>query len=216
MTLIVIPVKKLREAKRRLAPILGAEGRARLTLAMLRDELEVLKRELGLDCLVVSADRVVRRTAEEYGVYTLDDGGLGLNEALTLSASWASTRGFKALTVVPVDLPLIEPEDIGGALTLVEAGGRVAVLTPCRRMNGTNLLGLNPPGRFRFSFGFMSFKAHVEEAERAGMDLYLYLSDRLSIDLDTVEDLREVYPRLRRGSYTSRFLRGVEASILHL
>ena len=67
----VVPVKDLVAAKSRLTPVLTPEGRAGLTVYMMKNVLSAL-REAGVDrACVVSPDPIVLKLAEEAGATPL-------------------------------------------------------------------------------------------------------------------------------------------------
>jgi len=208
MSLAVIPVKNLRDSKSRLASFMSSEARADLTVAMLIDELKTLEKTSIDEIAIVSSDERIENLAYEYGLDFIYDNGLSLNESLSIASSWALGKGVEAMIILPVDIPLIEPEDIEGVFEVIdiESPRGVAVIAPCRRFDGTNLLALKPFKGFDFRFGKDSYRRHLREAASIGLEVYVYLSETVSLDIDVMDDLLQLYGRISRSRYTFRFL----------
>ncbi len=67
--------------------------------------------------------------------------------------------------------------------------------------DGTNALLVRPPGLIQFDYGPGSYQRHIASAERAGIEVMTYHSDRLASDIDVPEDL-DLYRRIRsEGSF---------------
>ena len=67
MLVLAVPVRRLDDAKTRLAPILSPRERGELMLAMLGDVLAASARQADWQTWVVSADRTVLDAAEALG-----------------------------------------------------------------------------------------------------------------------------------------------------
>lgn len=185
----VVPVKSLACAKSRLAPLLTPQQRRALNVELLRRILQVLSRVELLDgVLVVSSDDSVLSLAEEGGAVGLREQEAGLNQALAQATDWVRGRGGSAVLILPVDLPLLQAEDVREIL-LIGKTEPVVVISPCRRNDGTNALLVRPPGLIEYSFGLGSFALHSRQAEQKGAALCVYRSPRLGLDLDLPEDV---------------------------
>lgn len=192
-TYAVLPVKPLRDSKRRLAHLLSAEQRADLIHAFLDNLLTVLNEAPGIDrVLVVSGDPHVKTLAEKYGAALLTEATpAGLNVAVSRGVDWAVARGASAVLVLPADLPFARVEDIE-AMVRPPAAGRRPLLALCgdETESGTNALLLAPPGHFTFHYGPGSFPAHLAEAVARGRSTYVINAPGLRFDLDTEADWR--------------------------
>jgi 2-phospho-L-lactate guanylyltransferase len=60
---------------------------------------------------------------------------------------------------------------------------------PCHRDDGTNVLSLPAGVPFRFAYGPGSFRRHLAEAGRLGLDARVVRAPDLMVDVDTVDDL---------------------------
>ena len=194
---VIIPMKPLAQAKTRLESRLSDPQRRHLTLSLLAHVLKTVNQARNSsvegpavqETWVVGGDSDVRRAAESEGAEWIDDGGHGLNEALTLGFRRAAESGTAGL-FLPADLPLLAPEDVHG---LLETSGRLKnlVLAPAGNDGGTNGILLPPQmaATFDFKMGKDSFKLHLEQAGVLGIPVAIYYSDGLAFDLDTPADL---------------------------
>ena len=200
----VIPVKQLRESKRRLANILSPEDRAGLIHRFLDDLLGVLNRAEGIDrVLVVTADPAVQELASRHEVEVLDERyPAGLNAAVIQGVEYAAQHDATAVLVLPADLPFARVEDIERMLAplagqhglspdhppLATDGGPLPALTGDEGEEGTNALLLAPPGEFKFHYGPGSFHAHLNEGVASGRAIHIVNAPGLRFDLDTESD----------------------------
>jgi 2-phospho-L-lactate/phosphoenolpyruvate guanylyltransferase len=200
MPVPLVPVKALAEAKGRLAPAVGPLQRRLLAIAMFEDVVAALQAVPALAApVVVSPDREVWRRADAMGCRVVEEppGAGDLNRALASAA--ASGANGEALVVVAADLPLASAAGLERVLAAAEAP--VAVV-PSADGGGTNVLAWRDPATFAPSFGPDSAARHLAVPGAVRVD-----SLELSLDVDTVEDLREVAGRLDPGSVTARRLR---------
>ena len=185
----VVPVKDLVAAKSRLTPVLTPEGRAGLTVYMMKNVLSAL-REAGVDrACVVSPDPIVLKLAEEAGATPLRQESRGLNPALDEARAWATSEGATSLLVLPADLPLLKAPDVEAILEAADGEGPRCVISPDATRSGTNALLLRPPDALPFLFGPNSFRAHLDAASERGVEARPRERPRLAFDLDTANDL---------------------------
>ncbi|MBN1966964.1 MAG: 2-phospho-L-lactate guanylyltransferase [Anaerolineae bacterium] len=186
----IVPVKPLNRAKSRLAPVLSPELRMQLATAMLRNTVSTLTQCLGISGIfVISRDTRALVIAREYGAKTVQESGTPeLNAALERASRVIASWNAQASLVLPADLPLLNPSDLN---QMLEDGRyhRSAVIVPDKHEHGTNGLLLRPPGLIPYLFGNGSFRQHLEAAEAAGATVNVCRSERLTLDLDTPDDL---------------------------
>jgi 2-phospho-L-lactate guanylyltransferase len=187
----IIPVRSLERAKSRLGAVLDPEERRDLVLRLLARTIRAVLEAPSLGvAVVVSPDPAVLETAASAGARPLAQRGSGLNGSLDEARTAALAAGARCLLVLPADLPTIEPSDLEALVAAAESlppGPRV-VLVPDRHGRGTNALLLEPPTVIPFAFGGDSRAAHSALAAAAGA-AYAELDGRLSLDLDTPDDL---------------------------
>ena len=109
----VVPVKRLGDAKQRLASVLGPDERRALFRAMLEDVLAVLTSTTGLDGIaVVSSDAEVAALAAQYGARLIADGvDQGHTAAVTAGARRLASEGVDAIFTLPGDCPQVAPAE---------------------------------------------------------------------------------------------------------
>jgi 2-phospho-L-lactate guanylyltransferase len=66
------------------------------------------------------------------------------------------------------------------------------VISPDRRLDGTNGLFINPAGLIEYGYGPGSFQRHCQRCKDAGAKLVVVSSERIGLDLDLPEDLEMV------------------------
>jgi 2-phospho-L-lactate/phosphoenolpyruvate guanylyltransferase len=215
MPVPLVPVKALAEAKGRLAPAVGPLQRRLLAIAMFEDVIAALQAVHGLEApVVVSPDREVWRRADAMGCRVVEEppGTGDLNAALAAAGTGAAggVRGTRCgfpdgsagepLLVVAADLPLASAAGLERVLQAA-AAAPVAVV-PSADGGGTNVLAWRDPATFAPSFGPDSAARHLAVPGAVRVD-----DPELSLDVDTVEDLRAVAGRLDPSSVTARRLR---------
>jgi len=186
----VVPCKRLRLAKRRLAPALSARECRHLVSAMLSDVLAVLAGSTGVSgVLVVSSDPAVADLARSFGARCLTDhSDQGLLSACTGASAHLSGEGADGVMVVPGDLPLLSPDDIARVAAAVGVSPAV-VLSPDHCDSGTNLVAMKPAGAVPYLFGENSFSLHVSAVRERGIEPAIIRSRTLGLDIDTRNDL---------------------------
>src|SRR5829696_3103169 len=215
MLVPLVPLKALAEAKGRLAPEVGPLPRRLLAIAMFEDVTAALQAVPALAApVVVSPDREVWRRADAMGCRVVEEppGAGDLNAALAAAAAAAAggvrgTRGgfpdgsAGALLVVAADLPLAS----AAGLERVLAAEAPVVVVPSADGGGTNVLAWRDPASFAPSFGPDSAARHLAVPGAVRVD-----DPGLSLDVDTVDDLRVVAGRLDPSSVTARRLRDLD------
>jgi 2-phospho-L-lactate/phosphoenolpyruvate guanylyltransferase len=201
MPVPLVPLKALAEAKGRLAPEVGPLQRRLLAIAMFEDVIAALQAVPALAApVVVSPDREVWRRADAMGCRVVEEppGAGDLNAALAAAAKAAGVGNGSPLLVVAADLPLASA---AGLERVLAAEAPVAVV-PSADGAGTNVLAWRDPASFAPSFGADSAARHLAVPGAVRVD-----DPGLSLDVDTVEDLRAVAGRLDPSSVTARRLK---------
>jgi 2-phospho-L-lactate guanylyltransferase len=90
------------------------------------------------------------------------------------------------------DIPEITPSDVE---LLIEALPARGVAAAPSKDGGTSALALRPPDVIELRFGEQSFAAHRKAAARAGVEFREAPLERLSLDIDSPADLRELMSR---------------------
>jgi 2-phospho-L-lactate guanylyltransferase len=182
---VLIPVKRLDDAKLRLADPLGPGGRRRLALAMLGD---VLAAAAAWPLrLLVTSDHEVTAAAEAAGWRVVPDPGSGLNDAVTAGTAVASALGVTTLLVMPFDIPLVGAGDLEALL-----GIDADVVVARSDDGGTTGLLRRPPDAIGPRFGPDSARRHAEAARERGLRVAEVRLPGLALDIDDLADLRSL------------------------
>ncbi|MSQ50836.1 MAG: 2-phospho-L-lactate guanylyltransferase [Betaproteobacteria bacterium] len=185
---IIIPGQAFNKGKTRLTPVLDATERHRFSRECLIHVVRTARRViLAHRIVVVSRGAEVLGLARRLGVRALLESGRGLNNAVADASAFAAMRGAAATLVLHADLPRIEIHDvIALRAKLVRHEG--VVLAPDQLLDGSNALGLRPPGAIRYRFGQGSFNRHRSLARGARLRIRIVSSPGLALDIDTPEN----------------------------
>jgi 2-phospho-L-lactate guanylyltransferase len=214
MRALLLPVKDLRNAKKRLTGVLTPEERFALAEAMLADTISAVK---GIRCaekiFVVTSYEPVVQLAEENRWEILREGQqISESHSVDAASTMCEQRGVSSLLRLPLDLPLIQSCDIDELLTC-DCPAPALVIVPSRDGTGTNAMLRTPPTLFPSHFGNGSFERHLAEAKNAHAQVVIRRNPRLEMDVDDEADLRALLEQDLSGTATGRWLRasGVEA-----
>lgn len=194
----IVPVKPLRRGKSRLAGIFNENQRTKLNEEMLVHTLRMLHAVPEIEhTLVVSRDPSALSIARDQGARTVREAGTPrLNSALTRATLFAKSYVTRGVMIIPMDLPLMTPEDIQTLITRSQGGDPVIVIAPDRHQLGTNALFVRPAGLIDYEFGPSSFQHHCKQAQKIGARLEICDLPNLALDVDYPEDLDLARKRL--------------------
>ena len=208
----MVPLKSPDSAKKRLAGILSGAERRDLMLAMARDVLAALCRARRLDgILIVSrapeADALAQTFSTERFAESPD---ADLPAALTQAAAHLlELFHARGVMVVPADVPRIDSAEIDALLESHDSDlarhSRAVTVVPDAENRGTNCLILSPPDAIDFVFNGRSFRPHVDAAFSRGITPRILPSRGLSLDIDTLADLRHLQ-QAGRGTQAGTWL----------
>jgi 2-phospho-L-lactate/phosphoenolpyruvate guanylyltransferase len=193
MIAAVVPIKRLSQAKSRLAERLTTEERTRLAVFLLGRTVAALRRSGRIARVAVATPE--ENVARGLGVEWIEDAG-SLNGSLGRAAVWAVESGAEALLIVPPDLPMLSTADIEAVAGIRYSGPNVVIAET--RDGGTGALLLSPPDVVAPAFGPGSFSRHRAAAEALGVTITVLDREGLGRDLDTASDLDELQPWLFR------------------
>lgn len=207
----ILPVKRIDQAKTRLSTHFDERQRMRIAKALAADAFDLCASARFLRWWVVSDDDTVLVAARERGFGTVADPERGLNPAVAAAVAAARAEGASSVTVIPSDVPLAFEGDL---VDLLDTGATSdVVLVPSERDGGTNGLFMRPPELLEPNFGPGSLQKHLHTAEQAALRCALLSLPRLSLDIDTIEDVRAYLARPKHAdTNTSRVLE--ELSVL--
>lgn len=184
---LVIAVKRLPEAKTRLAPLFSTANREQVVLAMLVDTIHAASGAAALhSVVVVTPDKTAAAAADQLGAMVLTDPTPEghrdpLNNAL-LAAETMVRRETANIVVLQGDLPALQTQELAEAITAARGHPRSFVAD--RHGTGTSAL---------FSFGVaLDPNFGTDSAERHRRSGAIELTGRwpgLRCDIDTPDDL---------------------------
>jgi 2-phospho-L-lactate guanylyltransferase len=217
MRALLLPVKDLNNAKKRLMGLLTPEQRFALAGAMLADTIRAVR---GVRCaekvfVVTNYEPVMQLAEENQWEILREEQQISESNSVDDASKICEQRGVTGLLRLPLDLPLIQSRDIDELLT-VECQAPALVIVPSRDGTGTNAMMRTPPTLFPSHFGSGSFAKHLAEAERAHARVMVRRNARLEMDVDDEADLRALLEHDLGGTETRRWLRasGVEAKFV--
>jgi len=201
----IIPVKQLDKAKTRLSSLLSNNERREFCLEMLEDVLvAVTTSKCSRWTVVVSADPTVLQVAKRFGVFSLIESRLGLNQAVSEAIDWCVQNGAKSTLILPADIPSVTPRDLAKIFSLDKEAAMV--ISPSRSEDGTNALLLTPPNILPTFYGKHSFQRYIIEASKRAISFRTIKLPRIALDIDTVEDLAEFVKINAKETNTHKFL----------
>ena len=217
MRALLLPVKDLNNAKKRLIGVLTPEERFALADAMLADTIRAVR---GVRCaerifVVTNYEPVMQLAEENQWEILREEQQISESDSVDAASQICEQLSVTGLLRLPLDLPLMQSSDIDELLT-VECQAPALVIVPSRDGTGTNAMMRTPPTLFPSHFGGGSFAKHLAEAERAHARVMVRRNARVEMDVDDEADLRALLDHDLGGTETGRWLRasGVEAKFL--
>ncbi len=208
---IIIPVKRLDNAKSRLSSLLTDDERKQFCLKMLEDVLGTVKStKHPHETAVVSNDPTVSKVAKNFDAAYLKERKTGLNKSVSEAVDWCVERGAASVLVLPADIPLVTPWDLDRILMLGEKASMV--ISPSSNGKGTNALLLTPPNVSPTFYGPHSFQRHIKEAKEMKISCRRYRSPGLALDIDTIEDLTYFVSLKAKETYAYKMLEEIEVT----
>lgn len=194
-TWCLLPVKRLKHAKRRLECVLEAEERAGFARAMV---LDVFAAAVGTRQLagvaVITADTAIARLARREGFRVIvDDAEAGFRAAASAGARALRQSGVGGILVLPADIPLATADDIDGLLSEHDRGhercGSAVTIVAAAADGGSNALVCTPTDVIPFHYGPDSFRRHCGATYVTGIVPRVVAAPRLARDIDRPSDL---------------------------
>ncbi len=203
MRALLLPIKDLRRAKQRLAPLLNPEERFALAQAMLADTIRAVRGVRRADKIFVVTNYIPAMEAAEANGWELLREEQQISESVSVDAAsrHCAECGVTSLLRLPLDVPLVHANDIDELLE-IGCAAPALVIVPSRDGTGTNAILRTPPALFPSHFGTGSFAKHCGEAERAGAQILVRRNTRLETDVDDEADLRALAREDLRGTET--------------
>src|SRR6266404_1960032 len=207
MRALLLPIKDLRNAKQRLAPLLTPAERLALAEAMLADTIEAVRGVRKVDRIfVVTNYAPAMQVAEENGWELLrEEQQISESASVDAASRQCAERGIRAVLRLPLDVPLAQSADIDELLA-IDCAPPTVVIVPSRDGTGTNAILRTPPTLFPSHFGNGSFARHLAEAGKAGARVMVRRNPGLEMDVDDESDLRALLEHDLGATETARWL----------
>src|SRR5712692_9269343 len=207
MRALLLPIKDLRQAKQRLAPLLNPAERFGLAQAMLADTIRAVRGVRRADKVFVVTNYIPAMQAAEANGWELLREEQQISESVSVDAAsrHCAECGVTSLLRLPLDVPLVQASDIDELLA-IDCAAPALVIVPSRDGTGTNAILRTPPALFPSHFGAGSFANHCAEAQRAGAEILVRRNARLEMDVDDETDLRALAQQDLSGTETGAWL----------
>ena len=191
----VIPMKSLHSAKSRLSNILTAQQRKNLAMYLLDATIKELKKSNFIsEIIIVSNDKALKQYSCINDLKFIKDSDEGVNQAVILADNYCIDNGINANIVIPPDLPFISAKEIDEICTISNKYHKCIIICPSKRFDGTNILFRKPPDVIKTHYDDNSYMNHLKEADKFKIPIETLDIVKLRFDLDTKEDLLELFP----------------------
>jgi len=209
----IVPVKSFENAKSRFGSLLSTHERIRLSGMLLERTICTLKKVSSVqEILLVSTDSRIREVARKYGVTFLEEfKEAGVNSAVRLADEFCISARADASLVLPIDLPLIFPEDIDIMCKTVPDNDNCVILCPSYKFDGSNVLLRKPCNIIRTSYDENSYPNHVLAGIKNNVNTRVLYLIRLMIDIDTVNDIEKMLSISQPNDQITCYLRTILA-----
>lgn len=204
----IVPVKRLSQAKERLAPVLSRNERVKLAHTMLHEVLTTLCASELAGIMVVTSDPMVANLASLFGARVVHDGmEAGINAAVQQGLEALDSTA--AALIVPADVPFATASDLRAIVD--ELQRYPVILAPALSDGGTNALAMRAPDMIVPKFGEDSYLRHQMQSRSKGFACGVVSSDGIGRDIDRPQDL--VAPiATRKHSLTAALLAELNVS----
>lgn len=203
MKFLLIPVKDLEHANKRLASVMTQKERTSLAYSMLFDVFDAASKSALSDrVVVVTMDKKAISMAENYGFRVIEENS---QESESSSVDFAlkicKDEGANSVLVIPGDAPLITADDIDFLFKKSRRHSHL-ILVPASDKMGTNAILRNPPDIITSMFGHDSFKKHIRQAEEKNIPYEIFEIDNIALDIDEPSDIENL---IVMGQHTNTY-----------
>jgi 2-phospho-L-lactate/phosphoenolpyruvate guanylyltransferase len=209
----IVPVKRFDRAKSRLGMLLNKHERMQLSTLLLKRTVRILESSTSVKKIVlVSSDVYAEKVARMRGVVFLKEKiQCGVNSAVDTADKFCAAAGADATIVLPVDLPLLLPDDIDIVCNAALTENPCIILCPSYKFDGSNILLRKPCNIIKTSYDANSYLMHVLEGIRSDIKTRVLFNSRLMIDIDTVQDITEFLKINKTDEQISGYLKAALA-----
>ena len=185
---VIVPVKSLKNAKKRLSAVLTLEQRTELSSHMLSDILQTLHTsDVVKGVTVVSSDKAVQELADYYEADFLQiesDGGY--SEDATHALNTLDLANYRTIGIIPADVPQLSHAELS---KLEKNHAEGITLCPAIIDGGTNAMIFSMPLVVPLMFGENSLENYRSFAVDNDIPVNVELIKGLERDIDRAEDL---------------------------
>lgn len=143
------------------------------------------------DVAVVTSDPFAVELAGQYEFEVIPDPeNAGETGAIEMATRVCVERDAANTLVIPADIPLMQPWELGEILRHAPTEG--SVLVPAADGRGTNAAYRSPAALFPLRFGNDSFKPHHATAQATGKLCVVLPLPGIAVDVDSPEDLQHL------------------------
>ena len=205
----IVPVKSLDHSKSRLATILNNSERCELSNLLLHNTVVCLEKISEIsEILVVASDRRVEQIVKNYNAkFIKEEKDNGVNSAVAIADHYSLEHGADSTLVIPQDLPLLRPNDISIICKEGEIYKKCVLICPSLRFDGTNALLRKPVLSMGTAYDNHSFAMHLRTARDLGAVTKIFLFQSIMIDIDGIDDVKELVNGPYRSNDITIFLR---------
>jgi len=209
MRALLLPVKDLHNAKKRLIGVLSPEQRFALAEAMLADTIRAVQGTHHAEKIFVVTNYApaMHLAEENHWEILREEEQISESHSVDAASRICEQKGVTGLLRVPLDLPLIQSCDID-ELFAAACPGPSLLIVPSGDGTGTNAILRTPPTLFPSHFGTGSLAKHLAEAESARAQVVIRRNPRLEMDVDDESDLRALLEHDLTATQTGRWLHG--------
>lgn len=199
-TAIIIPIKNFDKSKTRLSPFLSLEQRKLLCNHLIMDLLyKVSKLEESEIILITDEFINFPEDMRQKTVIIRECEAMGVNNAISLSDAYIKENDFELSVVIPIDIPLLNVTDLDKLIHHSKKFDEGICIVPSYRFDGTNVLLRKPHSVIQTSYDNNSFFNHFKNALEKGIEIKIFNSCRMNLDIDNMEDINIV---LRKYFFT--------------
>lgn len=208
----IIPIKSLKDGKKRLESFLTSSERKELILALLHDVLNAAtESKLSDHVLLITHDPEIIESTLKWNLpklkFLLEPTAQGTNEAVQFALNWSLSEGASSILIIPADIPLIKASDIDDLIELGHAQNSI-ILVPSQRKDGTNAVFMKPPNLVGVWYGIDSFQKNIKTIVDRNIPYKILENPSFALDIDLKEDL-ELLQSVAREKYSSHFKKSI-------
>lgn len=189
-TAIIIPIKIFDKSKSRLSPFLSVEQRKILSNHLIMDLLFKISRLHRSEIILITDEFInLPQKIRQRSIIIREDGTKGVNNAIALADRYVNENDFDQSIVIPIDIPLLNVTEVSKLIYHSKKFKEGICIVPSYRFDGTNVLLRKPHSVIQTSYDDNSFFNHLKNALEKGIDVEVFDSNRLNLDIDNLEDI---------------------------